>query len=140
MTTSLSPQFFHNPPFLQSAQGRSYHIPINSRIKNVAAKICHSPQFPYMWLLRVTWSEIPSNKFMNQQCNRAVGFVLKEDVTARCGSKYPHTHPVSAKGGLYALYLIYARGCEELTFLQGNLSPSVCTAATEGQKSKMPEK
>jgi len=44
-----SPEIFHNPPFLQTAQGRSYHIPINSRInKNVATEICHSPQFPYM--------------------------------------------------------------------------------------------
>lgn len=61
-------------------------------------------------------------------------------MTAQVRSQNPHTHPVSAKGGLYALCLIYARGCEELTFLQGNLSLSLCTAATEGQKNKVPEK
>lgn len=74
---------------------------------------------------------------MHQQCRRAAGFVLKEDVTAQVLiSQYPHTHPVSAKGGLYASCLIYARGCEELTFLQGNLSLSLCTAATKGQKTR----
>lgn len=47
-----------------------------------------------------------------------------------------HTHTPFLPKEARMYCLIYARGCEELTFLQGNLSLSVCTARTEKQDAR----